>query len=184
MASRRRVRFRYGSFPGRDSPPVPTAVERLVVAGAPSRRPPADGCHHRQVVSPVVVTALTVSCALVTAVVWLTGLSKVPEPADGDDSEVKVPYAALARPRIAALVAVLSAAAAWVAASHVPTAALPPWLVLSTLGVALAAVDGFTTWIPARPTRWTWLVMAAAGASSAAAGGRVGQICSAWWSAP
>ena len=117
-------------------------------------------------VSPVVVAALTVSCALVTAVVWLTGLSRVPEPADGDDSEVKVPYAALARPRVAALVAVFSAAATWIAASHVPVAALPPWLVLSTLGVALAAVDGFTTWIPAGPTRWTWLIMAAAGAGT------------------
>ena len=59
-----------------------------------------------------------------------------------------------------------SAAADWVAATHVPPAALPVWLVLSTLGVALAAVDGSTTWIPAGPTRWTWLVMAAAAASS------------------
>ena len=141
-----------------------------MVAGAPSRWPPADGCHHRQVVASVVVAALTVSCALLTAVVWLTGLSRVPEPVDGDDSEVKVPYAALARPRIASLVAVFSGVASWIAATHVPTAALPPWLVMSTLGVALAAVDGFTTWIPAGPTRWTWLVMAAAGAGTLLAG--------------
>ena len=110
--------------------------------------------------------ALAAACALVAATFWLIGLPRVPEPADGDDgSEVKVPYAALAQPRAAALVAVFSAAASWVAATHVPVAALPPWLVLSTLGVALAAVDGFTTWIPAEPTRWTWLVMAAAAAS-------------------
>ena len=116
--------------------------------------------------SPAAAAALAAICGLVTAMLWLIGLPRVPEPADSDDSEVKLPYAALARPRAAALVAVLSAAAAWIAATHVPPAALPPWLVLSTLGVALAAVDGFTTWIPARPTRWTWLVMAAAGAGT------------------
>lgn len=110
--------------------------------------------------------ALAAFCGLVTASIWLTGLPRVPEPADSDDSsEVKIPYAALAHPRAAALVAAFSAAASWIAATHVPLAALPPWLVLSTLGVALAAVDGFTTWIPARATRWVWLVMAAAAAS-------------------
>lgn len=109
--------------------------------------------------------ALAAFCGLVTATIWLIGLPRVPEPADGDGSEVKVSYAALAQPRAAALVAVLSAAASWVAATNVPLAALPPWLVLSTLGVALAAVDGFTTWIPAGPTRWVWLVMAATAAS-------------------
>ena len=110
--------------------------------------------------------ALAAICGLVTAIIWLIGLPRVPEPADGDDADGKVPYAALARPRAAALVAVFSADASWIAAIHVPAAVLPPWLVLSTLGVALAAVDGFTTWIPAGPTRWTWLVMAAAAASS------------------
>src|SRR5690242_1605715 len=45
--------------PGVTHCPVP-GRRALVVAGAPSRRPPADECHHRQVVSPVVVAALTV----------------------------------------------------------------------------------------------------------------------------
>ena len=118
------------------------------------------------VTSPAAAVALAAICGLVTAVIWLIGLPRVPEPADGDDADGKVPYAALAGPRAAALVAVFSATASWVAATHVPPPALPPWLVLSTLGVALAAVDGFTTWIPAGPTRWTWLAMAAAAASS------------------
>ena len=120
----------------------------------------------------MVAAALTVSCALVTAVIWLIAVPWVPEPADSDEAEGKLPYSALARPRVALLVAVFCAAATWIAATHVPPAALPPWLVLSTLGVALAAMDGFTTWIPARPTRWTWLVMAGAGASSLLLGAR------------
>lgn len=105
------------------------------------------------------------ACSLITAVLWVAGLPRVREPED-EGSDVKTPYVALARPRVAALVAAFSAAATWIAATHVPTAALLPWLVLSTLGVALAAVDGFTTWIPARPTRWTWLIMAAAAAAT------------------
>lgn len=117
-------------------------------------------------ISSAVSVALAAVCGLVTAVVWLIGLPRVPEPANGDVADGKVPYAALAGPRAAALVAVFSAAASWVAVTHVPVAALPPWLVLSTLCVALAAVDGFTTWIPAGPTRWTWLVMTAASAGT------------------
>lgn len=133
-------------------------------ARRPSRAP-LGGATIVSVTSPA-AAALAAICGLVAAVIWLIGLPRVPEPADGDDADGKVSYAALAGSRTAALVAVFSAAASWTAAINVPLAALPPWLVLSTLGVALAAVDGFTTWIPAGPTRWTWLVMAAAAASS------------------
>jgi len=122
------------------------------------------------VTSPAALAAITASCALITAAVWLLGLPRLSEPAAAGDTEAKIPYADLARPRVAVIVALLSAAATWVAVTHVPVSALPPWLVLSTLGVALAAVDGYTTWIPARPTRWTWLLMAAAGAITPALG--------------
>lgn len=132
--------------------------------GAPPDLPSDLGCHHRPVTSPAALVALTASCALITAAVWLFGLPRVSEPAAAGVTEAKIPYAVLARPRVAVVVAVCSAAATWVAIVNVPVAVLPPWLVLSTLGVALAAVDGYTTWIPAGPTRWAWLLMAAAGA--------------------
>lgn len=116
--------------------------------------------------SSAALVAITASCALITAAVWLLGLPRLSEPTVAGETEAKIPYADLARPRVAAIVAAFSAAATWLAVSNVPISALPPWLVLSTVGVTLAAVDGYTTWIPARPTRWTWLLMAAAGAAT------------------
>ena len=116
--------------------------------------------------SPAALAAISASCALITAAVWLYGLPRLGEPAADGNTEGKIPYADLARPRVAAIVAVLSAADTLLDVNNVHVSALPPWLVLSTLGVALAGVDGYTTWIPARPTRWAWLLMAAAGAAT------------------
>ena len=105
------------------------------------------------------IAALTVGCALITGVFWVISLVRLAEP---DTAGAKVAYASLATPRIAVLVAIFSAAASWVAVTNIPVPVLPVWLVLSTLGIVLAAIDGWTTWIPARLTRGTWLVMTAA----------------------
>lgn len=109
--------------------------------------------------SPAWIVALTLGCALITGALWLTSLARLAEP---ETAEAKMAYASLATPRLAALVGAFSAAASWVAVTNVPVPVLPVWLVLSTLGIVLAAIDGWTTWIPARLTRGTWLVMAAA----------------------
>lgn len=105
------------------------------------------------------IAALTLGCALITGALWLTSLTRLAEP---ETAEAKMAYASLATPRIAVLVAIFSAAASWVAVTNIPVPVLPVWLVLSTLGIVLAAIDGWTTWIPARLTRGTWLVMTAA----------------------
>lgn len=111
------------------------------------------------------IAALTLGCALITSALWMIGLPRLTEP-DLDPAEAKVTYASLATPRAAVLVGAFSAASSWTAVTNVPIATLPVWLVLSTLGLGLAAIDGWTTWIPARLTRIVWLVMAGAVAST------------------
>ena len=95
-------------------------------------------------------------------------LPRLAEPATEED---KRPYASLTGRRETSLVFLAAAAAGAGATLLAPTESLPQWLVLATVGVCLAAVDGFTTWIPARPNRWAWLVMAT---GVAAAGGLAG----------
>lgn len=97
--------------------------------------------------------------ALATAALWLRVLPRLPEPAT---EERKRPYAALATPRLAVVVAGLAAGGAVLAWARLPVVQQPVWVVLSIVGVCLAAVDGLTTWIPATATRWGWLAMAAA----------------------
>lgn len=102
----------------------------------------------------IVVASLT---GVSAAVLWRSVLPRLAEPVT---DEAKRPYASLAGWRETLLVAVVGAAAGAYAALLAPTGTMPQWLVLATVGVCLAAVDGLTTWIPARPARWAWLVMA------------------------
>lgn len=90
---------------------------------------------------------------------WLLVLPRLREPVT---EEKKRPYADLATVRLAVVVAGLAAAGAGVAWLQLPVAQQPVWVVLSIVGVGLAAVDGLTTWIPAAATRWAWLAIAAA----------------------
>ena len=90
---------------------------------------------------------------------WLLVLPRLREPVT---EEGKRPYADLATARLAVAVAGLAAAGAGLAWFQLPLEQQPVWVVLSTAGVVLAAVDGSTTWIPAAATRWAWLAMAAA----------------------
>ena len=97
-------------------------------------------------------------------------LRRLPEPRTGprsrrrtaDPDDAKIPYAALATRRFAAIVGVLSAAAVAVPALALPRRCLPGWLVLATLGLLLAAIDARTTWLPLPLTRVAWVAMAAA----------------------
>ena len=76
--------------------------------------------------------------------------------------EAKIPYAALATPQFAVVVGGLAALGTAVAGLLLPLAVLPPWLVLSTFGLLLAAIDARTTWLPLPLTRLAWLAMAVA----------------------
>lgn len=103
---------------------------------------------------PGVVAAVLVGVA--AGVLWLLVLPRLREPVT---EEEKRPYAALATTSLAVVVAGLAAAGAGLAWLRLPVAQQPVWVVLSIAGVALAVVDGLTTWIPATATRWAWLVM-------------------------
>ena len=103
--------------------------------------------------------AATVAAALI---IWLGIVPRLPEPLT---DEPKLTYRQLVTPRTAAIIAVFSAAAAWLTWSRLPPQVQPPWAVLSSVGIVLAAVDGYTTWIPARLTRWTWAAMIVATAA-------------------
>jgi leader peptidase (prepilin peptidase)/N-methyltransferase len=122
---------------------------------------------------------LVLSAATALAVFLATPavLRRLPEPtgdtgaATGDGADVKVPYAALATRRFAAILGVLAAAAVATAALTQPPTVLPGWLVLATLGLLLAAIDARTTWLPLPLTRVAWVAMGVATAAGAILGG-------------
>jgi len=105
--------------------------------------------------------------AVVAAVLWKTVLPRLPEPVTDEDKRT---YSSLTGRLETARVTLYAAASGTASALLVAPPALPQWLVLATAGVCLAAVDGFTTWLPARPTRRAWLLMAAALAASGVVG--------------
>jgi leader peptidase (prepilin peptidase) / N-methyltransferase len=97
--------------------------------------------------------------AVVTALLVLLVLPRLPEPADGDGKPL---YRDLATRRFAlgcAVLAAVAAAAAWLTG---PPSIQPLWWVLSVFGVLLAVIDARTTWLPLPLTRAAWLAMAAA----------------------
>ena len=126
------------------------------------------------------VLILAVATGLALFLATPVALRRLPEPntdtggdADdpGDPADAKVPYAALATRRFAAIVGALSAVAVAIPALALPRPVLPGWLVLATLGLLLAAIDARTTWLPLPLTRLAWAAMAAAIGVGAAFGG-------------
>lgn len=98
----------------------------------------------------------------------------LPGDPDADGQDVgKVPYASLASRRFALAVGALAAAAVAIPGLVLPIAAQPTWMVLSTLGLLLAAIDARTTWLPLPLTRLAWLAMAGAVTLGAVLGGWV-----------
>ncbi len=110
----------------------------------------------------------SVAAAAVTAAGWRLLLRRLPEPITTAPKRL---YADLANPAITSVVAALSAMATWITLTEVAPAMWAPWLVLSSVGVILAAIDGLTTWIPAVTTRVAWGLMAIAGIAMLPAGG-------------
>jgi leader peptidase (prepilin peptidase)/N-methyltransferase len=99
------------------------------------------------------------SAAVVTALLVLLVLPRLPEPADGDGKPL---YRDLATPAFVlgcTALAGLAAAIAWLTG---PQQIQPLWWVLSVLGVLLAVIDARTTWLPLRLTHAAWLAMAVA----------------------
>lgn len=97
--------------------------------------------------------------ALVTALLVLLVLPRLPEPADGDGKPL---YRDLVTPVFAvgcAALAGLAAAVAWLSG---PLQIQPLWWVLSVLGVLLAVIDARTTWLPLPLTHAAWLAMTVA----------------------
>jgi leader peptidase (prepilin peptidase)/N-methyltransferase len=128
------------------------------------------------VVTLPIALAVAVLLGIALAAGVPTLLRRLPEPAvedteTGDPSDAKIAYAALATPRFAAVVGVLATVAVVIAATQLPIAALPAWLVLGTLGSLLAAIDARTTWLPLPLTRAAWVAMAGALAVGGAVGG-------------
>jgi leader peptidase (prepilin peptidase)/N-methyltransferase len=100
------------------------------------------------------------------------GAGEAEDAHEADQAEdAKIPYAALATRRFAAIVGVLSAVAVATPALVLPRTVLPGWLVLATLGVLLAAIDARTTWLPLPLTRVAWGAMAVATVAGAILGG-------------
>jgi leader peptidase (prepilin peptidase)/N-methyltransferase len=114
-----------------------------------------------------VAAATAVAAGLVAAALWRFLLPRLPEPVTDEDKRT---YTSLTGRSETARVTLCAAVAGAASALLTPPVALPQCLVLATAGVCLAAVDGFTTWLPARPTRWAWLLMAAALAVSGVVG--------------
>ena len=123
------------------------------------------------------LTAVLVLSAATGLAVFLATpavLRRLPEPttdADADGSDVKIPYAALATRRFAAVVGTLAAVAVATPGLTLPPAVLPGWLVLATLGLLLAAIDAATTWLPLPLTRVAWAAMVLATGIGAVVGG-------------
>ena len=121
-----------------------------------------------EVVGPVTV-ALVAALVVLIATPWV--LRRLPEPAtEQPDAATKIPYTALATRRFTTATATVTLGATLVCALLLPGPALPPWVVLATVGVLLAAIDSATTWLPRRLTYAGWWAMLAALGLSAALG--------------
>ena len=116
----------------------------------------------------LVVAAIAVMSAVMSALLVRPVLRWLPEPAD---SGGKPAYRDLGSARFLICCGVLAGLAAAIGWLSLPHYAQPMWSVLAVLGVLLAAIDARTSWLPLRLTRMAWLAMAVAGLISALLGG-------------
>jgi leader peptidase (prepilin peptidase)/N-methyltransferase len=118
---------------------------------------------------PVLAVGTAILAGLVVVLTTGPVLRWLPEPApDMPDADVKVRYADLATRRFVTGVAGLSAGAVMLSWAVLPRSVQPAWLVLATVGMLIAAVDGVTTWLPRRLTTLGWLLMLVAVGTTAA----------------
>ena len=99
---------------------------------------------------------VTLGVALTTMSLIRPVLRWLPEPADAPD---KPTYRELGSVRFVAACTLISAVATLIAWSTLPRGIQPMWWVLSSVGVALAAIDARTTWLPLRLTQLSWGLM-------------------------
>ncbi|WP_157773919.1 hypothetical protein [Acidipropionibacterium acidipropionici] len=111
------------------------------------------------------IVAAALLCAFATTVVWQVACRRIPEPVATDES--KRAYRDLAGPRLTLLVVLASAASGSLVAHTAPSASWAIWAVLSTVGVVIAGLDAFTTWMPRSLAHWSWVVLAVAIAGTA-----------------
>jgi leader peptidase (prepilin peptidase) / N-methyltransferase len=117
------------------------------------------------IASGVLAAALT---GIATAAAIRPVLQALPEPTDELD---KVAYRALPTAKFLLLCGLLAALTTVLAWQSVPPATRPLWVVLSSCGVLLAAIDAKTTWLPLRLTHAAWLLMLLGALAGSALGG-------------
>lgn len=107
---------------------------------------------------------MIIGAVLIIAAGLLVGLGgpvllrRLPEPVDTGD-EIKISYAALARPAFAAITGLLTAAGTALAVITQPVAFWACWWVFGVFAVLLAAIDARTTWLPSPVIYAGWLAM-------------------------
>jgi leader peptidase (prepilin peptidase)/N-methyltransferase len=114
------------------------------------------------------VVVAAAATGLATAIAVRPVLVGLTEPADVSD---KVAYRSLVAPSFVVLCGVLATTATALAWLSVASSSLPLWIVLSSCGVLLAAIDARTTWLPLGLTRATWLLMTVGACAGSALGG-------------
>lgn len=132
-----------------------------MLPGVASRvdKPARVSCGHTRVV-PSLLLVVVIAVATVLGWWWLAGT--LAEPDNDDPGDPKVPYRDLATWAHASVVLGVSTIAAVVLVVFAAPVTWPVWVVLSTFGVVLAGIDGFTTWIP-RVVSWaSWAALAVA----------------------
>lgn len=107
---------------------------------------------------------MIIGAVLIIAAGLLVGLGgpvllrRLPEPVDTGD-EIKISYAALARPAFAAITGLLTAAGTALAVITQPVAFWACWWVFGVFAVLLAGIDARTTWLPSPVIYAGWLAM-------------------------
>jgi leader peptidase (prepilin peptidase)/N-methyltransferase len=120
------------------------------------------------ILGPIAV-ALWVLCAGAAAAgVLLVAARRLPEPSGYPE---KIPYRRLGEPRYVIGCGVAAALGMTAAVWALPPFVLGPWWMLTVIGVPLAVIDAFTTWLPLTLTRAGWVVMSASVALAVGQGG-------------
>lgn len=118
----------------------------------------------------VAAVAAALLLGVVVAVATPVVLRRLPEPTT-PDAAGKLPYAALATPRVAAGLGLVACACGVLAFGTLTWPHWPAWVALAGVNVIACGVDARTTWLPLALARAGWAVAAAGAVVVAAATG-------------